>query len=222
MTQLQTPDDTNRTAIIGRTGSGKTVFGVWFLGEMVKGPWAHLPVTIFDFKNDKLISRLPAKQISIRDKPPTRPGLYVVRPMPGDDDAAVTEYLMRIWENEDHGIYIDEGYMIGRFNKAFRALLTQGRSKHIPMIYLSQRPVMMELFAFSEADYFAIFHLTDDKDKNRVKEFSGVRVNRDLAKYHCVWYDVSNDQTATFVPCPKQNEIVAGFNRLYVKGKRRS
>lgn len=223
--QLETPDNTKRIAVIGRTGSGKTVFGIFLLGEMLKGPWRGMPGTIFDFKRDKLIQKLIdngyAKVISIRDKPPTKPGLYVVRPLPDVDNDAVTEYLMKVWFLEDHFIYIDEGYMIGRYNKSFRALLTQGRSKHIPMIYLSQRPVMMDLFAFSEADYFAIFVLTDDKDKVRVKEYTGVKINRDIAKYHCVWYDVGNDDMATFSPCPGQAEILATFDQLYApKGKR--
>lgn len=224
--QLQTPDASNRITVVGRTGSGKTVFGVWLLLMMLKGPWRNMPVTIFDYKRDKLIQRLitcgAAHSISVHDKPPTKPGLYVVQPLPDVDNEAVTEYLMKVWKNEDHGVYVDEGYMIGRYNRAFRALLTQGRSKSIPMIYLSQRPVEMDKFAFTEADYWVVFTLTDDDDKKIVKRYTGVRINRDLAKYHCVWYDVGNDQTATFVPCPAQNEIVAEYRELYApKGKRK-
>jgi hypothetical protein len=215
MTKLSRPTNESRIAVIGRTGSGKTVFGIWLLGEQLKGPWAHMPVTIFDYKHDKLIAKLGAKPIRITDKPPTKPGLYLVQPNPDSDNEAATQYLMRVWAQEEHGIFIDEGYMFGQHNRGFRSLLTQGRSKRVPMIYLSQRPVRMDLFAFSEADYFAVFNLNDKKDRIRVNEYTDLPVNYKLAKHCARWYDVSEDQAVTFSPCPPTGVIVNSFRELY-------
>lgn len=180
-----------------------------------------MPVTIINSKRDKLINRLPAKLIKPTDKPPERPGLYVMTPGPDEfDDGTIEKYLLRLLEQENHGVFIDEGYMFGQHNRGLRYLLTQGRSKHVPMIYLSQRPVRMDLFAFSEADYFAVFNLNDKKDRIRVSEYTTLPVNYKLAKHCARWYDVAEDQAVTFSPCPPTGEIVASFVELYGKKSR--
>ena len=44
--------------------------------------------------------------------------------------------MWEIWKRGGIGVYVDEGYMVGNNNPAFRAILTQGRSKEIPAIVL--------------------------------------------------------------------------------------
>jgi hypothetical protein len=61
-----------------------------------------------------------------------------------------------VWAQENTGIYIDEGYMLGVRNPALNACLTQGRSKRIEMMILSQRPVWMSKFVFSESNYLRL------------------------------------------------------------------
>jgi DNA helicase HerA-like ATPase len=212
---MRLPTDQQRTAIIGSTGSGKTQFACWLLStrDFTGRPWI-----IFDYKGDELIDKLGAKEIKITDKPPTKPGLYVVRPLADTETEAVEKFLWAVHRNGDTGIYIDEGYMIGK-SSAFRALLTQGRSKHIPMIVLSQRPAWISRFVFSEANFFAIFRLTDEDDVKEVKRFIGPRgralVNHGLPAYHCVWFDVGggagHGNTVLCAPVPSAKEIVATF-----------
>lgn len=209
---MKTPDNTHRTSITGRTGSGKTQFGVWYLGEQIKGPWSEMPVTMIDTKRDALIAQLPATEISISKKPPTDPGLYVVRPAPDRDDRAVEEYLDNLWLQENHGLYIDEGYMLGTRNSAFRRLLTQGRSKHIPMIYLSQRPVYMDRFAFSEADFFAMFHLAHADDVLIARKMVPNYDRDKLERYQAFWYDVGNDEGVILNPVPDAETIVSSID----------
>lgn len=211
--EFERPGADCHVAIIGRNGSGKTVMGAWFMGAQLAGPWAGMPLTIFNTKNDVLLNQINAREIGIDEKPPKRPGVYMVRPEPDTDDEDLEQYLRRVWKNEDHALYFDEGYMIGPRNPAFRLLLTQGRAKRIPMVYLSQRPVNMDRFAFSEARYFGIFHLVDGRDIKTVQEFVSVPVARKLSRFHFVWYDVNQDAGAIMRPVPKTAEVVALVNR---------
>jgi hypothetical protein len=197
-----------RTAVIGSTGSGKTQFAVWLLSgrDFNDRPWI-----IFDFKGDELIASIGAQEVSIEAAPPIRPGLYVVRPIPERDDKLVEAYLWKIWENGNTGVYIDEGYMLGRFNPALNACLTQGRSKHIEMIVLSQRPVWMPKFVFSEANYFAVFNVTLKDDRKVVSTYLGDQKIDLLPKYHCLWYDVDKQEGCVFSPVPDRVGIISLF-----------
>src|SRR5579862_5410488 len=104
---MRLANDTQRHAIYGQTGSGKTVAGLWALE---KRGWDKRPWTIFDFKGDPLIGRIPRlEEIDIRAAPPKHRGLYVVRPLPGDDKE-VADYMWRVWEKGKHGLFVDEGY----------------------------------------------------------------------------------------------------------------
>jgi len=206
---MDTPGNTHRTAIIGRTGSGKTQFGVWYLGKMINGPWREMPVTIFDFKRAKLLGKLPAKQIDINKPPPKKPGLYITRPEPVTDDKAVIVYLTKLYENTGHGLYFDEAYELGPRNRGYRRLLTQGRELEIPMIYCTQRPVNCDRYALSEADYMAIFQLRIEDDRKTIENMVPTYTSERLAKYHCHWYCVNSDEGTVLRPCPSQSEIIS-------------
>lgn len=195
-------------AVIGSTGSGKTQLAIYFLSaaDFTRRPWI-----IFDFKGDELIEAIGPVEISIRGGVPKKPGLYVVRPIPGKDDDAVEDFLWKVWEQERVGIYIDEGFMIGNRNAAFNACLTQGRSKRIQMIVLSQRPVWMSKFTFSEANYYAVMNLTIKDDRDFVSTYcGGHRINL-LPKFHWLWYDVEGQRGEYMKPVPDRATLLAVF-----------
>lgn len=207
--RLPSPD--NRTIIIGSTGTGKTQWAVYLLSsrDFHARPWI-----IFDFKRDKLIAALGATEVSLDNAPPTNPGLYVVRPDPfANNEAALTLYFKRIWANENTGVYVDEGYEIGNRNLAFRALLTQGRSKQIEMIILSQRPVWMDKFVFSEASFFAVFNLTIADDRAYVRTYLGGDVVPQLPRFSPYWFDVEKQKGVILEPAPSADKILALFRR---------
>lgn len=212
--------------IVGKTGSGKTVGGLWHLSER---SYTEIPWTIVDFKTDKNIAQIPfLVEIDIHKPPPTEPGLYVVRPLPTESDV-LDKYMMAVWANEDHGLFLDEGYMIGGGSgrsDAFQALLTQGRSKNIPLITLSQRPSFLSRFAFSEADFFQVYWLNDVKDRQRVMEFMTGDADeylpprkmasdepRKLLKFYSIYYDVGDDELTPLRPVPDLDTILATFKR---------
>jgi DNA helicase HerA-like ATPase len=202
------PNSTSRTAIIGTNGTGKTQFAVWLLStrDLDKRPWI-----IFDYKGDELIEAIDPVEISIFGSPPKKPGLYVVRPVPELHDKAVEAFMWKCWAQEHLGIYIDEGYMIGQRNGAFNALLTQGRSKHIEMIILSQRPRWMSQFVFSEAKFFAVFNLNLKDDRAHVSGYIGDQPIKLLPRFHCLWYDGDGQRADIMTPVPDFGSLVARF-----------
>lgn len=206
MAIFKLPTDDKRVAVIGKTGSGKTQAAVWQLSER---SWHSMPWIIFDFKRDKLINQIPGvKELSL-GKLPEGPGLHIVHPVPGQEEE-VEKYFWQIWQHENIGLFIDEGYMIGD-SEAFRALLTQGRSKSIPMIILTQRPSWLSLFVFSEADYYQVFYLNMKKDRQKVNEFVPIDFNTRLPEYHSIWYDVNQDKILWLRPVPSDSVIIKRF-----------
>lgn len=195
----------------GKTGEGKTVAALWHLSQrsIDTRPWL-----IFDFKEDEHIGAIPyAAEIELGTVP-KEPGLYVVRPVPESDDDAVEQTMWNIWDRGRVGVFIDEGYMVNQRNKAFKALLTQGRSKSIPMITLTQRPVWMSRFAISEADYHQVFFLSDASDRETVQRF----IPHDfppkrLPRYHSYYYDVANDEFMGLKPVPALDSTMATFEQ---------
>lgn len=210
---IRLPGPENRTVVIGSTGSGKTQFAVGLLSvrDFHLRPWF-----IFDFKGDKLIDALGAEEISLTQNPPTKPGLYILRPLPGDDHL-VSQYLMKLWAMENVGIYIDEGYMVPKLDRWFRACLTQGRSKRIEMIILSQRPKWMDTFNFTEASFIALFNINFEEDRKHVAAYLGGTRPGLLPKYHCLWYDVDRQQSAIMEPVPDAETLIERFHKRLEK-----
>jgi hypothetical protein len=215
MATVKFPDKSNRTTVIGQTGSGKTVFGVWLLSTCCTLDWKRYPVIIIDFKRDELIEAIEPQEIDVRKRPPKKAGLYVVRPLPHETEE-LEQFLWKVWDQENTGLFVDEGYMLGK-SKAFAAILTTGRSKKIPVIQLTQRPVFLSRFAFTESQYFAIFRLIDKRDIDTVQSFVNADIKQSRLPYHCLWYDVGGNAGGgaafDFKPVPPVPEIVALFAR---------
>ncbi len=210
------PNSTQRLAEIGRTGSGKTVAGVYHLSrkDLREELWA-----IIDYKsspNDLINNIDNARHIELSWSPPRRQshgsgGLVIVHPLPSDAKQ-VNDFLWRIWERGNVGVFVDEGYMLGNM-EAFEALLTQGRSMHIPMIVLTQRPSWVSRFVFSEADFFQVFDLTDNRDWITVESFMpAIEKFRSLPEHESWYYDVAKKKMFQFAPVPEPKEILSAIN----------
>lgn len=204
------PTKKNRMVIIGRTGSGKTQAAVWHLSRT---NFDEMPWVIFNFKGDELIDGIEKAVHIPLGVIPASPGLYVVHPLPSQQ-GEVEDYLWQLWEHGNVGIYIDEGFMLG-INKAFEAILTQGRSKNIPVIVLSQRPAWITRFVFSEADFFQVFHLNDRRDKKTVEAFVPQNLSMRLPDYHSFYYDVGRDSLCKFKPVPDASSLLETFNARF-------
>jgi DNA helicase HerA-like ATPase len=213
---LRRPGDSDRHAIVGRTGSGKTIFGLWQLSGR---SFDRMPWIIVDFKRDEHIARIPRlTEIDVTGSIPKRRGLYVVRPTPTDIDAGVvTEFLFRVWDRERTGLFIDEGYMLPPRDRGLRTVLTQGRSKRIPMISLSQRPAFISPWLLSESEFITAFSLKHPADIERMQDWMPPCDPSTLEPHHCYWYTLHGDEFASFGPCPGPDEVMELFDARRVR-----
>ena len=199
------PTATDRTTIVGTTGSGKTIGGMWVLSgqNFDEQPWVNI-----NFKNDEHLNAIEkAEEIGLDSKLPDKPGIFNLRPEPNDIDG-MDAWFYRVLEHENIGIFCDEIFMLGAHCRGFNTCFMQGRSKHIPMIVCSQRPVLCSPFAFSEATYFMIFNLIKKADRERVAGDVPIPVDYRLPPYHSYWYKVGSDKVTAFNPVPSENELL--------------
>lgn len=216
VSEFELPRTDERVAIVGRTGSGKTQQGAFLLSHY---DFTAMPWVIMDYKYDSLLNEIKnIETITLKDTV-KKPGLYIVHPMPGDDEQ-VEAFLWKLWARENVGIYTDEGYMIDKNSKAFQSLLTQGRSKNIPMITLSQRPAYLSRFVFTEASHLSIFHMNDIKDEKRIQELMRESIGERLPEYWSRWYNVAQNKIYRLKPVPNREMILDRFNAKIVPKRR--
>lgn len=222
---MRLPDDTQRLSIVGRTGSGKTQAAAWHFSH---ASFDSMPWVVYDFKRDALLGRIgemEGTQHIETTEIPRRPGIYFVHPHP-DDVQQVQDQLQGIWQSQNTGVLIDEGYMVSQAPNSrswLRTLLTQGRSLHIPMIILSQRPVWMDRFVFSESDFYQVFRLNHSGDRKKIMEYIPADLSMRLPEYHSFYHDVAREETVVMRPVPEEEKILEVFDmRLeQMRGKTR-
>lgn len=208
MNTVRLPNNKQRTVLVGRTGTGKTVAGLWHLSnyDLANEPWI-----IFNFKGDEHIESIKEAQDIGFDYLPKKDdaGIFVITPSPYDlegtmkERSAVDKYLLKLWERENIGLFVDEAFVMGN-SPALVLCLTQGRSKRIPVILCTQRPVWITRFAFSEASFIQVFDLNDDRDIQTVESFVPVDWDeeRPLAPHQSYYYEIDNNFLIRMNPVP--------------------
>jgi hypothetical protein len=201
------PGGDARTTVLGATGTGKSTCGAWLLAHQRLGrrPWI-----IVDFKREVIFDTVgipPIREMGLRDRPPKKPGLYIVSPHPGQDDE-LDAFLWRIWEAENIGVFVDEAALMPS-GDGFAAILQQGRSKRIPVIACCQRPVNVPRGLFSEASFFCVYRLADKRDYLTIQGFVPADLSTPLPDHHWRWYDVSRNRLLHMAPVPPPG-MVAG------------
>jgi hypothetical protein len=199
------PGAADRTVVIGMNGSGKTVGAAWILSKQnfEKRPWV-----IMDYKGEELWDQVgdpPIRPLNVGAMPGKR-GLYIMHVLPGEDEK-VEAWLWKIWERENCGIICDEVSLIPR-KHAFKAILRQGRSKHIPVISCTQRPVDIDREVFTESQFKMIFNLEDKRDYDVVKMFTrNAPIDQALPRHWSYWYDGPERTLKVLRPVPKPDII---------------
>ncbi len=207
------PANDEHTTIVGRNGCGKTQLGCFLLGmrDLKRERWVAL-----DFKGDNLLNSIEHSKAVECLKVPRKPGLYIKQFRRAEANE-IDDFLWRLWDEQETGIYIDEGYFVPQGEDgAYKGLLTTGRSRFTPVITLSQRPVRISRFALSEVSHVAVFDLNDRRDWRTLEEvlpqgftdwlpakFPGPK----LPKFHARWYSVKTDGKYVIEPVPSADEI---------------
>lgn len=217
------PGDNQHIAIIGQNGTGKTQAGIW---QLSLRSYDRMPWIILNFKNEELINSIEDAQPIDLDKPPKKKGLYVVNPRDGDEEA-LERFMKQIHtraidDGIGTGIFIDEAYMLDKNSDAFKLIWTQGRSLNLPVISLTQRPVLVSRFMFSEATFHQIFFLVDRRDRKTVEEWIPLDFDQyfsrdgnsenDLADFWSIYYDVRSRRIFVLRPVPEQDVILGTFH----------
>lgn len=226
MSDFRFPGHDEHTVIVGTNGTGKTQFGAWILSMKNLATTRNF---IIDYKGDELLNGIRrSREISVTDKLPKENGLYIIHAVPFEaEQERMRRWLYNIW-NDPHGatgLFFDEGYMApGEKGGPFQALLTQGRSLGISCTVLTQRPVAVNRFVYSESNHKIIFELNDDRDKDVIREFTpkgfvdwtpdgmGVKDPHSdelfLPKYHSRWYNKPDRSRFLLRPAPSASEII--------------
>lgn len=202
------PGGDQRTTVLGATGSGKSTCGLWLLAHQRfdRRPWIAI-----DFKRETIFDSVgfpPIQPLGLGDRLPKRPGLYLVSPRPDEDDA-LDAFLWRVWERENCGLYIDEAALMPDGSAAFAAILQQGRSKRIPVIACSQRPVSVARGLFSEANFFAVYRMVDKRDYSIAQGFVPGDLSTPLPPHHWYWYDRERHELLHMKPVPPPRKVAA-------------
>jgi hypothetical protein len=219
------PNLSERVTCIGRTGTGKTVGGLWHLANY---PLDKFPFVLIDFKNEEHFDSLPNVQEVGFDFVPGRKddGLFRLRCTPYDVMGTIKEksrldgFLVHIWEHEDCGLFVDEAYIIGN-STALNLCYTQGRSKQIPMITCTQRPSNCSRYAFSEASFIQCFDLNDQRDIDTVEEFMPIDWDDEppLLKHQSYYYEIAENDMVRLNPVPPVKDLREIFDAK-LRGKR--
>lgn len=206
------PGADNRTAVIGATGTGKTIFGAWLLSKQRfdKRPWVAV-----DFKNELLWDQVgvpPMRELKLGSMPGKR-GLYRMRVNPGQEEQ-FEDWLWKIWRKENIGLFIDEVSLVPQ-KAAFKAILRQGRSKLIPVIACTQRPVDCDREVFSESQFISVFRLDDVRDYKIIKGFTrDAQIEKPLPEFHSYWYDKRNYNLFQLQAAPSPDIVAASLRRV--------
>lgn len=208
------PGNMDRLTEIGCTGSGKTVAALW---QLSKKDFKEMPWIILDFKREDF-HKVKARKIGYDI--PQDGGLFIIQPRL-DEKKKLEDFLWKVWDSRGIGIYIDEAYMVEYMgaNEPFIAILTQGRSKFIPMINLAQRPSWISRFVISEAQFIQVFDLTDLRDYETLENFMPGVAGRKLPRFHSWYWDVVRKQLVQFLPVPPKDEIISAINRQLFRRK---
>lgn len=175
--------------IVGKNGSGKSVFGLQLLEE---SKWYRClvidPKREIHCKGATIITN--GKQFRGDSS-----GVIVLQTL---DRESYNIALKRAFEAGNWRIYIDDLLLMGRngFNypPGLEDIYVAGRSKRVTIIALCQRPTRLPLCAITECDYRYMFNLEYGDDKKRMREMLGdnamenlVSANDPLSRYN-FWY----------------------------------
>lgn len=228
--QVRLPKDTERIAILGTTGSGKTVAA---LAHLSTRNFNKMPWLVYDPSGDPNLEKITkAKRVGLDFIPKDRTkGLYIVEFRPSDTEA-LEENMSAMFERGNAGIYVDEGFL-GSCPSLFD-ILVAGRKRHLPVVFLAQAPVEKQgspvLTVLRNVEYVQIFELPVISDWDRIGDVVPplgdegaleAAIEHTRHRFHSIYFDRGNRVLARLSPAPKPEILLARIDeKLRVKRKR--
>lgn len=170
-----------RLAIIGATGSGKTVVAKYLLERTTRAIVVD-PKHTFELESFKVT----------KGKPFFRKKQYhmIYRPSMARDKE-LAELLIYFWHQGDTIIYIDELSTISEGYPGTIAVLSEiartGRERNVGLWVTMQRPRYVPKLFLTEAEQMFVFALRNGEDRLYVAGYAGEEVKRPIEKYQ-FWY----------------------------------
>ncbi len=184
---------TDRAALIGATGCGKTTLARYLIEDSSKpfsitydakisdniGQWNH--TFYYDFYSLTRSDRLKYPRLVYR------PDIYE-----SVDPNAQDEFFQWVYHRKRCRLYVDEAYaLLGGTNPSFflQAVLSRGRERGISAMIATQRPKRIPLITLSESENIYIFRLNLPGDREAVEEITGIdRVDQSTLRNYEFFY----------------------------------
>ena len=122
------------------------------------------------------------------------PGRVIYRPGRdelGDIARHFDRLVARTFDLGSHAIVIHElGDLAdgNRIGPALSQATRQGRSRFVPIVFVTQRPLDIPRVAVTESGHAFLFHLIDPRDRAVVAGWMGERVRAAIPKDYSFWY----------------------------------
>lgn len=168
-----------RALIVGRTGSGKSALAYKLVRDYVARYPTHGLVIINPKLDEGWNSLLPPVEDDI---PAFKAGMKLNwAVLPGQEDE-VEEFLWQVYragrKRQPTLVVYDEGADVGHNLRPLNTLFTQGRALRVGVIYLTQRPSRIPIYAPTQADDYYIFNMLGRSDLSKLEEYMyEVRLN---------------------------------------------
>ncbi len=172
---------TDRVLIVGRTGSGKsTLARALFYG--------HRALVVIDPKHEELLGRglVVGSAAEFRAAYPQRSTRVVFRPDPEDPRAAdVDEVIRRVLAYGNTCLLLHETIDYAspaRIVPALRRAVKTGRTRGVPVVVCSQRPMGLHNDVIAEAEHVFVFDLALEGDRDKVAGIVGDGVRERIGR----------------------------------------
>lgn len=205
------------TFIVGKTGSGKSVFARYILRQWMRAGW---PILIVDPKHGyQTFAESPEtatleRPWKIEDPGGLRMGapVCIYQPtMPARHDPMLDMILFAV---------LELGYWIVEFEdtagmmnaqtapEGYMALITQGRAKHDTVLTLAQRPIGVPDVAMSQASHIIVFRQLGQGNVKRMVEFTqDPSMAYPLRKFEFRYWNEEMDKSRKFAPLRREDVI---------------
>lgn len=171
------PGPTDRAAFIGQTGSGKTTLARVIL-ERREWCVVYDPKGLIAWPGWQQVKGLEQLRDSRSPRIVYKPSYAELR-----DPDDVDRFFRWIYDRRHTTLYVDEVYAIcngPEYPWHYGACLTRGRERGVSVFTATQRPASIPMVCLSESEYYYVFFLKLDQDRERVEKLTGI--DRDSIK----------------------------------------